>query len=110
MINKSDSFLTSNISMGNTPEKINVPDFPQMRDKIANREISDFKTPTTIGSTKIMKPQRKKIKNQAKKSQFLNENKENIPFKGWPKTSKEFANKMRHHFFDVANASSNTKI
>lgn len=44
---KSDSFLTSNISYGNTPEKnINVPNFPQPKDGIAKREGQ--KTPTTV--------------------------------------------------------------
>ena len=46
-LRKSDSFITSNISMGNTPEKINVPNFPQIKDRIANREASGMKTPTT---------------------------------------------------------------
>lgn len=46
-VKKSDSFLTSNISCGNTPEKINVPNFPELKDKIAQREISGYKTPST---------------------------------------------------------------
>lgn len=47
-IRRSDSIATSNFSLGNTTEKINVIDFPDIKDKIANRESSPIKSPSTI--------------------------------------------------------------
>lgn len=47
-IRRNDSIATSNFSLGNTAEKINVLDFPDIKDKIANRESSPIKSPSTI--------------------------------------------------------------
>jgi hypothetical protein len=46
-------------------EKINIPDFPEIKDKLANRESSPMKTPSTICSSKqkrILKKRKKREK------------------------------------------------
>ena len=63
-IRRNDSIATSNFSLGNTIEKINVLDYPDIRDKIANRESSPIKSPSTIWSAKIKKLSKKKPKSK----------------------------------------------
>lgn len=63
-IRRSDSIATSNFSLGNTTEKINVIDFPDIKDKIANRESSPIKSPSTIWSSKGKKSFKRKVKSK----------------------------------------------
>ncbi|CAI2359773.1 unnamed protein product [Moneuplotes crassus] len=104
-LKKSDSFLTSNISYGNTPEKINVPNFPQVKDGLARRETREYKTPTAVSSMKTKRISKKRFRNQVNKAQYMNDNKENEPLQVRPQTSKEASRKLRHHFFDMPSSS-----
>ena len=46
----------------NTMKKLDIPDFPEIKDKMTNREHSPLKSPSTLCSTKAKKTGKKRIK------------------------------------------------
>ena len=60
-----------NVSLGGTIEKISIPDFPEIKDKMIDREHIYNKSPSSIASLKTVSQE--KTTKKSKKQKYIND-------------------------------------